>query len=116
VFYGVWTSNAASWCLMTLFNLFLGAGTCLVALPSTRLYAPLVRTTGFSFGYNCGTGIIGGLTPVVITAIRTNMSDSMEVYAAPLWLLALGSLSLIGCALMLRFRPRLNKKFVGHIE
>ena len=116
VFYGVWASGAAAWCLMSLFQLILGAAMALVALPSTRLYAPLVRTTGFSFGYNCGYGVIGGLTPIIITAIRTSLSDSMRVYAPPLWLLALGAVSLVSCSLLHRFRPRLNKNFVGHIE
>ena len=116
VFYGVFTSQAAAWCLMSLFQLILGAAMALVALPSTCLYAPLVRTTGFSFGYNCGYGVIGGLTPIIVTAIRTALPESMRVYASPLWLLATGALSLVGCLLMHFFRPRINQNFVGHIE
>ena len=101
---------------MSLFQYVLGCAMALVALPSTRLYAPLVRTTGFSFGYNCGYGVIGGLTPIIVTAMRTALPVSMRVYAPPLWLLATGALSLVGCTLMHLFRPRINQHFVGHIE
>ena len=63
VFRGVWTSPAAkdvdslaTWFLMTLYQGVVGIAMASVVLPATRIYAPLERTTGFSFGYNCGYG------------------------------------------------------------
>lgn len=37
-----------------------GAGQVLIGLPTTRIYAPLERITGFGFSYSCAFGIIGG--------------------------------------------------------
>lgn len=97
-------------------QLVIGMAMANVALPCTRIYRPLERTTGFSFGYNCGYGVLGGLSPMVITAMKSGLSESMEIYAPALWLLILGGASLIGCAGLAAYSPRLNKKFVGHIE
>lgn len=88
----------------------------IVALPMTRVYAPLERTTGFSFGYNCGYGVIGGTSPMVITAMRAALGPSTQAFAPAFWLLALGGLALIGSVLMRFYSPRLAKPFVGRIE
>jgi len=116
VFYGVFQGTAGAWCLVSLMQLVIGMAMANVALPCTRIYHPLERTTGFSFAYNCGYGVLGGLSPMVITAMKSGLSESMEIYAPALWLLILGSASLIGCALLTAYSPRLNKSFVGHIE
>jgi hypothetical protein len=116
VFYGVWTSTVAAWCLVSLMQLLLGAAMAIVALPCTRIYSPLERTSGFALGYNCGYGVIGGLSPIIITALKASMPEGLKVYAPSFWLLALGGVSLLGCALLRSYAPRMNKRFVGHLE
>ena len=49
-------------------QLIIGAAMALVVLPCTRIYAPLERTSGFAFAYNCGYGVLGGLSPLIITS------------------------------------------------
>ena len=57
-----------------------------------ELYPPRVRTTAYGFGYNLSAGVVGGLTPIIITAISQqggNGAGDGAVYAAGWWLLAL---------------------------
>jgi hypothetical protein len=39
-----------------------------------RIYHPLERTTGFGFGYAAGYGILGGISPLVVTAFKAGLS------------------------------------------
>lgn len=87
-----------------------------MVLPATRLYNPLERTTGFSFGYNCGYGVIGGLTPFAVTGIIDSMGADTKAYAPAYWMLAMGGASLLGCLMVRMYEPRLNKPYVGRIE
>lgn len=109
-------STAGAWCLVSLMQLVVGMAMANVALPCTRIYRPLERTTGFSFAYNCGYGVLGGLSPMVITAMKSGLSESMEIYAPAFWLLILGGAALVGSALLAAYSPRINRPFVGHIE
>ncbi|KIZ00773.1 Alpha-ketoglutarate permease [Monoraphidium neglectum] len=116
VFYGVGRSLAAAWCLVPLFQLFVGAVQVHSLLPCTRIYEPLSRTTGFSFGYNCGYGIIGGLSPLLVAAIKTGLPGHVHPFAPALWLLFLAGVSVLGDVGLRLYQPRLGKPFVGHIE
>lgn len=77
---------------------------------------PLQRTTGFSFGYNCGYGILGGLSPLAVSAIKANLSASAHAFAPAIWLACLGAISLVGCAGLRFYEPRLGRPHVGRIE
>ncbi|PSC68521.1 Alpha-ketoglutarate permease isoform B [Micractinium conductrix] len=123
VFYGVWETpyatqakTLACWFLIPLFQFIVGMAMASVVLPATRIYAPLERTTGFSFAYNCGYGVVGGLTPFVVTSIIGDLDPALKAYAPSFWMLALGGASLLGCYLMKLYSPRLNKPFVGRID
>ena len=121
----MWTSahalDVASlgvWLLMPTFQFIVGIAMASVVLPATRIYGPLERATGFSFGYNCGYGVIGGVTPFVVSSIISDLGpgSAMTAYAPCFWMLALGGASLLGCALLRMYAPRINKPFVGRIE
>ncbi|KAL4447988.1 hypothetical protein ABPG75_005207 [Micractinium tetrahymenae] len=123
VFRGMWWQSAAldvnslaAWFLMPLFQGLIGIAMASVVLPATRIYAPLERTTGFSFGYNCGYGVIGGLTPFAVSGIIDSLGADKEAYAPAFWLLGLGGASVLGCLLCYLYGPRLNKPYVGRIE
>lgn len=118
VFYGAWTSAVAAWTLTSLMQLIIGSAMALVVLPCTRIYEPLERTSGFSFGYNTGYGILGGLSPMIVTSIKNDLGATTHIanFAPEFWLLGLGVLSVIGCFLLKAYMPRLNKRFVGHLE
>lgn len=84
VFYGVWTSAYATapntlncWFLFSLYQYVCGIAMAAVVLPATRIYAPLERTTGFSFGYNCGYGELS----CPVTQIATNVCACMHADA-----------------------------------
>lgn len=123
VFRGMWDQSAAldvnslaAWFLMPLFQGLIGVAMASVVLPATRIYGPLERTTGFSFGYNCGYGVIGGLTPFAVSGINNSLGPDNEAYAPAFWLLGLGGASVLGCLLCYLYGPRLNKPFVGRIQ
>ena len=166
VYRGVWTSASATavntiacWFLMPLFQYIVGVAMASVALPATRVYAPLERTTGFrcdsgacawpacvgycvrcscalcgalssplripplpacpavcSFGYNCGYGIIGGLTPFAVSAIIESIGKADKAFAPSFWLLAMGGATLLGCGMMRAYAPRINRPFIGKVE
>ncbi|KAL4444980.1 hypothetical protein ABPG77_004030 [Micractinium sp. CCAP 211/92] len=123
VFRGMWKQSAAldvnslaAWFLMPLFQGLIGVAMASVVLPATRIYSPLERTTGFSFGYNCGYGVIGGLTPFAVSGIINSLGPDKEAYAPAFWLLGLGGASVLGCLLCYLYGPRLNKPFVGRIQ
>jgi hypothetical protein len=159
VFWGVSQSLATAWGLVSLFHLVLGMAMAAVALPCTRIYEPLSRTTGFSFGYNCGygarrgrgrwsvlclvpacpsarlvpcahqpyphtpltrparrAGVIGGLSPLAVSAIKAGLSGSQHAFSPAIWLACLGGISLFGCLGLRMYDPRLNKRHVGRLE
>jgi hypothetical protein len=50
----------------------IGFDITMIGLPTTRLYSPLERITGFSFGYSMAMGVIGGFTPNISNAIKAS--------------------------------------------
>lgn len=51
------------------------------SLPATRVYAPLERVTGFSVGYSCAMGFLGGFTPNICNAIAGALGGGTYFYA-----------------------------------
>lgn len=116
VFYGMANSYALSFILLSIFLFLVGIAVGLVALPCTRIYDPLQRTTGFSFAYNVGFGVIGGLSPLAVTAIQTSLKQtnpSIVKLAPAFWLLPLAFASVLGSIGLRLYMPRLNKPFIG---
>jgi MFS family permease len=117
--YGVWqgvgTSMAANFLLMSLYQLVVGAGMGLAVLPVSRIYKPLERTTGFSFGYNLGYGVLGGCSPLIITSIEYSMVHDSKWLAPSVWLSALGVMSIIGVFALRKLKPRLNEPCVAKL-
>jgi hypothetical protein len=56
VYPSVGISVAYAWGLVSMFHFIIGIAMANVAMPCTRIYEPLSRTTGYSFAYNCGYG------------------------------------------------------------
>lgn len=116
VYYGSFASAAGAWCLPCLMQLIVGSAMALVVFPCTRLYSAVERTTSFAFAYNIGYGIVGGLSPMVVAAIKPGLSSSIASLASPFWLTGLGTVSIGGCCLLYAYMPRINKRFIGHLE
>jgi hypothetical protein len=106
----------AAWALICCFHLVIGAAMANVALPCTRIYEPLQRTSGFSFGYNSGYGVLGGLSPLAVAAIKSGLPAATKAFAPALWLLCLGCISFVGCFGLNMYAPRLGRKYVGRVE
>ncbi len=77
---------------------------------------PPQRTTGFAFGYNFGYGILGGLSPLAVAAIKATLPLAYKAFAPAFWLLVLGGFSMIGCVGLGMYMPRLTRPHVGKIE
>ena len=85
--------------------------------PARPLARPLTSCCPLPASFTCRYGVLGGLTPIVITAIQKGMAGSaLYTYGPAFWLLALGALSLLSCACMRAYNPRLNQPFIGRIE
>lgn len=69
------------WIAPSLLHLVIGFAMALVVLPLTRIYEPLERTTGFSFGYAAGYGILGGISPIVVTAFKARLPPHLKAIA-----------------------------------
>lgn len=116
VYWGVGKSLASAWGLTAMFHLVIGGAMANVALPCTRIYEPLQRTTGFSFGYNFGYGVLGGLSPLAVSAIKANLTAAAHPFAPAIWLACLGAISIVGCVGLRLYEPRLGRPYVGKIE
>jgi hypothetical protein len=66
--------------------------------------------------YNIGYGVIGGLSPLAVAAIKTSLPPARAVFAPAFWLLSLGAASLLGCVGLALYRPRLAKPHVGKLD
>ncbi|KIZ07913.1 Alpha-ketoglutarate permease [Monoraphidium neglectum] len=109
-------SVAHAWGLVSMFQYIIGIAMANVGMPCTRIYEPLSRTTGFSFSYNCGYGIIGGLSPLAVAAIKANLPGHAFTFAPAIWLACLGGISIAGVIGLTIYQPRLAKPHVGKIE
>lgn len=91
-----------------------GASCPLLFFPAFTSPSPL--SPGPLCSYNVGYGVLGGLTPFVVSAIIDTSPTNLLCYAPTWWLLALGGASVLGCGLIRAYEPRLNRPFVGRIE
>ena len=64
---------------------------------SAEMFEPQVRYTGASLGQQVSAGLVGGTTPMIVTAMVASAGHS---WPAPLWLALLAAISL-GCVLAL---------------
>jgi hypothetical protein len=79
-------------------GIFVGCACGLISPVGTSIYDPTVRATGFSFAHNVAMGILGGLSPTVITSIGMSLnSDWKPGFGAGYWLLSMAGATVIGC-------------------
>lgn len=102
-------------------DLFLNA-TIFGWLPSigSMLFPVHVRATGYNFGHTAAQSWLGGLTPVIISAIALRLQQSgssagaVSVYLVTgVYLTACAIISLIALVLMWRMFPQTNKDTAG---
>ncbi|MGV9796825.1 MFS transporter [Mycobacterium sp. NPDC003449] len=72
---------------------------------SAEMFDPHVRYTGASLGQQVSAGLVGGTTPMIVTAMVASAGHS---WPAPMWLALLAAISL-GCVLVL---PETYKKSI----
>ncbi|KIY98064.1 hypothetical protein MNEG_9899 [Monoraphidium neglectum] len=117
LYYWVGTGSlAALWVAPSVLHLIIGFYMALYVLPMTRIYHPLERTTGFGFGYAAGYGILGGISPLVVTAFKAGLSAEAANLAPAFWLLLLGGGSAIGIVLLKLYLPRLDAPYISRIR
>ncbi|KIY99354.1 Putative proline/betaine transporter [Monoraphidium neglectum] len=117
LYYWVGTGSlAALWVAPSLLHLVVGFYMALYVLPMTRIYHPLERTTGFSFAYATGYGILGGISPLVVTAFKAKLGADAASFAPAFWLLLLSGGSVIGIVLLKLYLPRLDKPYISRVR
>uniref|UniRef100_A0A383V7P2 Major facilitator superfamily (MFS) profile domain-containing protein n=1 Tax=Tetradesmus obliquus TaxID=3088 RepID=A0A383V7P2_TETOB len=98
---------AAAWLLHLWFLLLVGVVGGLLAVSMCPLYPPEVRTTGMNFAHQMAVGPIGGITPVILAAIKTVNGDVFLTIVP--WLGACAGVSLIAAVALYYMRPEANK-------
>ena len=99
------------WAMMSLQMLMVGISKAVIPTVGCRLYTLHVRATGYNLAHNIAEGLMGGLTPMAITAIKlspaiTQLGDSGSVWAAAVWLSAASVGTVIGSVGLLRACPQ----------
>jgi hypothetical protein len=79
-----------------------------------RLTDPIPMTPPARFA--CRAGVIGGLSPLAVAAIKANLGGVNHAFSPAIWLVCLGGISLFGSVGLRMYDPRLNRPFVGRIE
>ena len=84
---------AAAWLFQLWFLLLVGWLGPLMAVSMCALYPPEVRTTGMNFAHQMAVGPIGGITPLILAAIKSVNGD---VFMATVpWMATCAGVSLI---------------------
>jgi hypothetical protein len=79
----------------------------LLAVSMCPLYPPEVRTTGMNFAHQMAVGPIGGITPVILAALKTVNGD-VFMTTVP-WLVTCAGVSLITSVILYFKFPQTNK-------
>ena len=102
---------SGDWAMLSL--QFAIVGICMAFIPPVgcRLYPAHVRASGFNLAHNIAFGLVGGLTPMTITAIQLSPAISRHgnagsVWAVGVWLSAAAVGTVIGCVGLLWICPR----------
>jgi hypothetical protein len=68
-----------------------------------------VRASGYNIGYALTSGLVGGLSPLAVTAIRDSRGPgAVKVFGAAFWTLAAGAVSAIAYLVTLLRHPPCN--------
>ena len=88
-------------------------GVCMAVVPATgcALYPAHVRASGFNLAHNIVMGLVGGLSPMTVTAIEQStmiagLGKASQVWAVGIWLSACTVMTLIGCLGLLWMCPQ----------
>ncbi|MDN3060047.1 MFS transporter [Streptomyces sp. SRF1] len=86
------TEPIAIWVALALGGLSNGSLYGLMGSLSSEIFHPSVRYTGASIGQQVSAGLVGGTTPLIVTAL---VADVGQTWPAPLWLVSLALISLV---------------------
>ena len=97
--------------MLSLQMVMVGMSKAVIPPVGCRLYPAHVRATGFNLAYNIAVGLVGGLTPMAITAIQISpaidrLGYAGSVWAVSVWLSTAAAGTAIGCVGLLRVCPR----------
>ncbi|TYQ09721.1 UNVERIFIED_ORG: putative MFS family arabinose efflux permease [Gordonia westfalica J30] len=93
LFWLVQTQNSALiWIALAFGGLANGSVYGLMGSIMVEIFEPSVRYTGASLGQQVSAGLVGGTTPLIVTAL---VASAGSVWPAPTWLIVLGLVSLI---------------------
>jgi hypothetical protein len=96
---------AGAWILQAVLLFLAGNAQGLLPTVGTKLYPASVRASGYNLGYSLTSGLVGGLTPFAVTAIRATGGQVTDTYGAALWMLAAGAVSALSYLAMARVFP-----------
>ena len=89
------------------------AGVCMAVVPAAgcALYPAHVRASGFNLAHNIVMGVVGGLSPMTVTAIEQSVAiagqgKAAQVWSVGIWLSTCAVMTLIGCLGLLRMCPQ----------
>ncbi|GAX80654.1 hypothetical protein CEUSTIGMA_g8089.t1 [Chlamydomonas eustigma] len=99
----------SNWAMLAIQMAVIGPGGGIVPVVGLGLYPAEVRASGFNFAHNVAMGLLGGLTPMTVTAIQTGglvaTKGAGAVYAAGIWVSAGAVATVIGSVGLLWLRP-----------
>ncbi|GAA0895511.1 MFS transporter [Pseudonocardia zijingensis] len=91
------TQPALIWIALAFGGLANGSVYGLMGAISAEIFEPSVRYTGASIGQQVSAGLIGGTTPIIVTAL---VASAGSIWPAPVWLAGLALISLVAVALL----------------
>ena len=104
-------SLAAIWVSLVLMMALIGLQPALIPVVGIGLYPADCRASGFNFAYNVAFGLLGGLTPMAITAIQLSPAiistfGAGSIFALPIWISAGCGATVLGCGLLMLTKPQ----------
>jgi hypothetical protein len=89
---------------------FIGLILPLAAASGTRLYPAIARASGYNFAYNLSVGVLGGVSPLAISAIGRALEAAghSATYGPAWWILAGGVGTLLACVAICWHSPHCN--------
>eukprot|EP00775_Hariotina_reticulata_P005128 gene5128-5368_t len=98
---------AAAWLMQLWFLVLVGVIGGLMAVSMCPLYPPEVRTSGMNFAHQLAFGPVGGLTPMILAAVKYIGGDAFM--ATVPWLAGCAAVSLVAATVLYYKYPQSNK-------
>ena len=107
------SSIAGPWIMQVVLLGRTGFGLALLPTVGVNIYPAEVRASGYNLSYSLASGLVGGLSPLAVTAIRSTNSQGTSgataIFGAAFWTLAAGVVSAIAYLVTLVVYPVCNR-------